>query len=131
MKLLSTVGALSLILLVAVCLSCGGSGDTTQPAAGEEPSAGSVDAAVDEAVDAVDEAVDQATDEAVAEAGSAMGKIKAEIAAKEADLAKIADELKALSPQDMMGEKGSELKAKSEALTEEIDQLKAKLDSMM
>lgn len=127
MKLLSTVPALSLILLVAVCLSCGGSGDTTQPAAGEEPSAESVDAAVDEAV----EAVDQATDEAVAEAGSAMDKIQAEIAAKEDDLAKIADELKALSPQDMMGEKGSELKAKSEALTEEIDQLKAKLDSMM
>ena len=30
-----------------------------------------------------------------------------------------------------MGEKGAELKAKSEALTKEIEGLKAKLDSMM
>jgi len=126
MKLMSTVGALFLILLVGLCLSCGGSGETTPPAAGE-PSADSVDAAVDKAVD---KAVD-AADEAVADADSAIDKLNAEIAAKEDDLAKIADELKGLSPQDMVGEKGAELKAKSEALTDEIEQLKAKLDSMM
>ena len=109
MKLLSTVSALGLILLVGLFLSCGDSGDQASPTAEEKSVTESVDAAVDSAV--------EAADEAVADANSSMDKIKAEIAAKEDDLAKIADELKGLSPQDMVGEKGAELKAKSEALT--------------
>ena len=123
MKLLSTVSALGLILLVGLCLSCGDSGDEASPTAGEKSMAESVDAAVDSAV--------EAADEAVADANSSMDKIKAELAEKEDDLAKIAEQLKGLSPQDVMGEKGAELKAKSEALTDEIEKLKAKLDSMM
>ena len=123
MKLLSMVSALGLILLVGLCISCGGSGDDTSPATAEKSVSETVDSVVDSAV--------EAADEAVADADPTMDKIKAEIAAKEDDLAKIADELKGLSPQDMVGEKGAELKAKSEALTAEIEELKAKLDSMM
>lgn len=123
MKLLSAVSALFLILVVGLCLSCGGSGDTTSPATGEKSIGESVDSVVDSAV--------EAADEAVADANSSMDKIKAELAEKEDELAKITEQLKGLSPQDVMGETGKKLKAKSEAITDEIEKLKAQLDSMM
>jgi len=119
MKRLSTIGALSLVLLIGLCLSCGGSGET--------PSAESVGAEVDSAVDAAVEAAD----EAVGDADATIDEIKAELADKEAELEKVADELKGLSPQDMMGDTGEELKAKSEALNDEIQQLNEKLKSLM
>jgi peptidoglycan hydrolase CwlO-like protein len=123
MNRLSMIGALSLVLLVGLCLSCGGSGET--------PSAESVGAEVDSAVDTAVEAADEAADEAVADADATIDKIKAELADKEAELEKVADELKGLSPQDMMGDTGEELKAKSEALNDEIQQLNEKLKSLM
>jgi small-conductance mechanosensitive channel len=124
MKLLSTMGTLSLILLVGLCLSCGGSSEETPPPAGEATSAESVEPAVDSAVDTAEEAAGDAA------ADATVDKIKAELADKEAELEKITDELKALSPQDMVGEKGEELKKKSEALSDEIQKLKDKLASL-
>jgi phenylalanyl-tRNA synthetase alpha subunit len=118
MKLLSTVGAICLFLLVGLCLCCGGSTEPTTPESEVTPSE---DSAVDEAVVAAEEAADDA--EATIE------KLKAELAEKEADLERLADELKGLSPADVTGEKGQELRAKSEALADEIQQLKDKLES--
>ena len=116
MKLLSTVAAMCLILLVGLCLSCGGSTEQTTPTAEETPSAESAESAVEEAVDDAEATIDE---------------IKAELAEKEADLERIAEEIKGLSPTDVAGEKGQELKAKSEALSDEIQKLKDKLDSYM
>lgn len=123
MKLVSTMSAMCLILSVGLCLSCGGSSEETTPTAGETPSAESVESAVDSAADAAEEAV--------ADADTTVDKIKAELEEKEADLKKVAEELEGLSPQDVMGEKGKELKAKSDALNDEIQKLKDKIDSYM
>jgi hypothetical protein len=123
MSLSSTVVAICLMLLVGLCLSCGGSSDNA-PAAPETSSAkAAVDSAVDSATDAAEEAV--------ADADATIDTIKAELAKKEAELEQVTEQIKGLSPQDAMSDAGQELKKKSTALTEEIQGLKDKLDSMM
>ena len=122
MKLSRMLPLLLVVLLIGLVTACG-SEDT-----------GSAGDAMDKAGDAVDDAMDEAgdaVDTAMGDGADMVEKIKAELAEKESDLEKITDEIKNLSPADMAGEKANELKAKSEALGDEIAKLKEKLASLV
>jgi hypothetical protein len=119
-------------LLIGLLTACGGSGDSVGDAMDQAGDA--VDDAMDQAGDAVDTAMDEAgdaIDSATADGAEVIEKIKAALAEKEGDLEKVTDEIKNLSPADLAGEKANELKAKSEALGEEIAKLKEKLASLV
>ena len=67
-------------------------------------------------------------------AGSAMDDVagmaekgKEELAAKEAELARVSEEIKQLSPQDLLTDNGKKLQAQAESLMAEIEELKGKL----
>jgi DNA repair exonuclease SbcCD ATPase subunit len=120
------------LVLVGLLTACGGDSGTAGDAMDEAGDA--VDSAMDEAGDAVDSAMDEAGDavDSAMEGGAEMiDKIKAELAEKESELEKITEEMKNLSPTDLAGEKANELKAKSEALGDEIAALKEKLASLV
>ena len=111
MTSLRTFLSLAVVILIFAALGCGGSS--------EEPTVGSI---VGEAAADVQQAAESASDSA---AGMA-DKIKEELAAKEAELAKITEQIKQLSPEDRPTD-AKDLQAKAEALMQEIQELKDKL----
>lgn len=122
MRLLTNVRAILPLLLLGLCLSCSGSAEKSSTAAEETTAAESIESAVD--------AGEEAAGEAVEEAEMALDDLEAALAEKVADLEDVEDELKGLSPEDLMGDKGKQLKAKSETLNEEIRKLKEKIDGL-
>ena len=106
---------LFVILTVGLIAGCGGTS--------EESGAGE---ALESAADAAKEAAAGA-EEAVEDVAMAAEDLKKKIAEKEAELEKLAEELKGLSPADLAGDKAKELQSRQEALTEELEALKAKL----
>lgn len=121
MKVLRLMASLAVVLTVGFCIGCGD---------GENKVEGAADAAMEEVGEAA-EGVAGMAEEAAESAQGMMEEIKAELAAKEDELAKLKEQMSGLSPTDLAGKAGKELKAKSEALSAEIQQLKDKLASSM
>jgi len=90
---------------------CGGSS--------EDPGVG---AAVDQAAADAEQAVESASDSAA----DMTDAIKEELAVKEGELAEITEQIKALSPEDLLTDAGKDLQAKADALTQQIQELKDK-----
>jgi hypothetical protein len=104
-----TTLSLAFVILAFAAAGCG------EPA--EEATLGSM---VDEAAAEVQDAAETASDQAVEMAD----QVKDTLAGKEAELAEISAQIKQLSPEDLMADKGKDLQAKADALMAEIEKLK-------
>ena len=82
---------------------------------------------IQEAAEAASESVDGMIDEASDAVAATVDEIKAQIAEKEGELQAVKDQIASMSPTDMAGDAGAELKAKSEALMGELAALRDKL----
>ena len=133
MKLSQTPALFCAVLLIGLLTACGGSGDSGSAGEAMEKAGEAVDDAMEQAGEAVDTAMDEAgdaVDSAMAGGAEMVDKLKAELAEKETELEKVTEQLKNLSPADLAGKTGNELKAKSEELGEEIAKLKDRLESL-
>jgi hypothetical protein len=115
------------ILTVGLVAGCGGPAEESGALeSAAETAAEAGEAAADTATEAVEGAMEAG--EEMAEAGAEdLDALKAQLAEKEAELEKIAEELKGLSPTDLMGDKAKDLKDRQATLMEEIQALKDKL----
>ncbi len=73
------------------------------------------------------EPVEELAEEAEAAVGATIDELKRRLAEKEAELEMINEQIKGLSPTDLAGERGAELKQKSETLSGEIRKLKERI----
>ena len=125
-----TMWALLLLLTPALMIGCG-KDKTEEPAKTAEAAAAEVKEAGSDMADAVSEVVDEASGDAAAMVGATVDDIKAMISEKEAELKAVTDKLTGMSPTDLVGSAGSEMKAKSEALMSELGELREKLKAAM
>ena len=112
------------VLMTACLMGCQGS--TEEAGAAAEDLADPAAEAVEEAGQDLAEEVAKMTPE---ELQAKMEEVTRQIEEKEGKLKELADQLKALSPDDLAGEAGQKLQAGNDALTEEIDSLKEKVQA--
>ena len=141
MKYARMILSLTVVILAFGAVACGESAEKPVSAAVVDETAADVQDAAETAADDVAETSGDAAaevEDGVAEVEGATGsamesgaemadEIKDELAAKEAELAKVSEQIKQLSPQDLLTDNGKELQAKADSLMAEIKDLKGKL----
>ena len=118
------------VLAVGLIAGCGGSSEDSGAAATLESAAETAEETVEAVADAASDAASDAAaevGEAVDDASQASADLEEKIAKTEAELQKVADELKELSTTDLMGDKAKDLKSRQEKLMEELEALKGKM----
>jgi chromosome segregation ATPase len=118
------------ILTVGLIAGCGGGSEESGAAAVMEEAADAAADAGEDVAGAAEDAMEgavEAGEDLVDAAAEDLEGLNAQLAEKEAELQKLADELKAMSPADLMGDKAKDLKSRQATLMEEIQALKDKL----
>ena len=122
MKVLRLIAPLTLVLLFGLFVGCGG-GEKSDAEKAMKDAAENVAGMAHEAGQKAGEMAEDAAEGAQ----EMMEQVKKELADKEAELEKLTEKLKAMSPADMAGSAGKDLKAKIQKLESEIQELKDKL----
>jgi uncharacterized protein YukE len=108
--------------MIFAVVGCGGAAEKSESA---------VEALTEKAEDMAETAGEMAEDVmnmAPDEIQAKVEDLKKEIAEKETELAELTEKLKGMSPTDLAGDTGAQLKEESDKLTQEVTDLKKKLE---